>query len=317
VLGFFLLVLALTFTIMLVLTRAKPSEKQTQVRLNTLVKLQEVESSAGLGLEKVTRNGLSERMTERFQRYAMAASIQRKLMYSGSKWSVGKWVLVTLMSAVGCAVALDIFLGVLPLVAVAFVVGAWANYWLLNFKCSRRLKKFNEVLPDAIELLARALRAGHSTASAIEVVAQQSQEPLGSEFSKCAQQQRFGIPFRDVMLALAERMPSQDLHFLVTAILVQKETGGDLTEILDRTTEVIRDRIRIQGEIRTYTAQGRLTGWILSAMPVGLLGLISVLSPSYSHVLFTDPLGEKLLYAGAGFIVLGAVVIRKIVDIKV
>jgi tight adherence protein B len=317
VLGFFLLVLSLTFTIVLVLTRTRPSEKQTQARLDTLVKLQHVEASEELGLEKSSKSGLSERVTERFQKYAAAAALERKLMYAGSKWSVGKFLLVSAVTAVGCAVAVDIFVGVLPLAGIAFVVGAWANYGLLNFKCSRRLKKFNEVLPDAIELMARALRAGHSMASAVEVVAQQSQEPLGSEFAKCAQQQRFGIPFRDALLALADRMPSQDLHFLVTAILVQKETGGDLTEILDRTTAVIRDRVRIQGEIRTYTAQGRLTGWILSALPVALLGLISIMSPDYSRVLFTDSLGQKLLYGAAGFIVLGAMVIRKIVDIKV
>jgi tight adherence protein B len=99
--------------------------------------------------------------------------------------------------------------------------------------------------------------------------------------------------------------------------LVQKETGGDLTEILDRTTKVIRERVRIHGEIRTYTAQGRLTGWILSGLPVVLLGMISMSSPSYSHVLFYDPLGQKLLYAGGGLIVLGALTIQKIVDIKV
>jgi tight adherence protein B len=107
------------------------------------------------------------------------------------------------------------------------------------------------------------------------------------------------------------------LYFWVTAILVQKETGGDLTEILDRTTAVIRDRVRIQGEVRTRTAQGRLTGWILSGLPVGLLGVISLTSPSYTHVLFYDPLGQKLLYAAGGLIAIGAFVIRRIVDIKV
>ena len=148
-------------------------------------------------------------------------------------------------------------------------------------------------LADAIELIARALRAGHSMGSAIEIVAEQSAEPLGSEFAIVFQQQKFGIPFRDALLQLGDRVPSKDLHFLITAILVQKETGGDLTEMLDRTTRVIRERIRIEGEIRTYTAQGRLTGWILSCLPIVMLVLINLITPGYSHILFHDPTGAE------------------------
>ncbi|MGI4827023.1 MAG: type II secretion system F family protein, partial [Janthinobacterium lividum] len=141
--------------------------------------------------------------------------------------------------------------------------------------------------------------------------------PLSDEFGRCFQQQKFGIPFRDALLELGQRIPSKDLHFLITAILVQKETGGDLTQILDRATTVIRERVRIEGEVRSYTAQGRLTGWILAALPLVMLGLINILTPGYTHVLFVDPLGQKLLYAGVGFITLGALIIRKIVDVKV
>lgn len=153
--------------------------------------------------------------------------------------------------------------------------------------------------------------------SAIEVVAEQAPEPIGSEFARCAQQQRFGIPFRESMLEFTDRVPSQDMYFLVTAILVQKETGGDLTEILDRTTEVIRERVRIAGEVKTHTAQGRLTGWILSGLPIALLGIVSVMSPHYAEPLFHDPMGQKLLYAAGGLIAMGSFVIQKIVDIKV
>jgi len=184
-------------------------------------------------------------------------------------------------------------------------------------KRSKRLKKFTKALPDAIELMARALRAGHSMASSIEIIAEQTPKPLSSEFAICFQQQKFGIPFRDALLEMGERVPSRDLHFLITAVLVQKETGGDLTEILDRTTVVIRERVRIESEIRTYTAQGRLTGWILSCLPIAMLTLINVITPGYSHILFYDPLGQKLLYAGATCIGIGALIIRKIVDIKV
>jgi tight adherence protein B len=313
---FFILFLV-AFLVVLLMTRTKPSEKLTQERIDTLVKLQPKEASAPLSLEQSTSDSLSDRLTKRFGKLGLAQRIEKKLLHSGSKMSLGKFVLLSAVTAIGTMIIIFLFTSALPLALIALAAGSLVQYVLLHWKCANRLKKFNEALPDSIELMARALRAGHSIASSIEVVAQQSPEPLGSEFAKCAQQQRFGIPFRDAILEMGERIPSNDLHFLVTAILVQKETGGDLTEILDRTTKVIRERVRIHGEIRTYTAQGRLTGWILSGLPVVLLGMISMSSPSYSHVLFYDPLGQKLLYAGGGLIVLGALTIQKIVDIKV
>jgi len=154
-------------------------------------------------------------------------------------------------------------------------------------------------------------------ASSIEVIAEQSAEPLAGEFAICFQQQKFGIPYRDALLAMGERVPSEDLQFLITAVLVQKETGGDLTDILDRTTAVIRDRLRIQGEVSTRTAQGRLTGWILSALPIVMLFVINIITPGYTHVLFTDPIGQKLLIGGGVLILTGGFIISKIVDIKV
>ena len=186
-----------------------------------------------------------------------------------------------------------------------------------RIKRSRRLKAFNNALPDAIDLMARSLVAGHSIGSAIEMIADQSPQPLAYEFMQVFQQQRLGLNFRDALLQMGARVPSRDLHFLITAILVQKETGGELTEILDRTAHVIRERIRIQGEVRTRTAQGRLTGWILGALPVVMLGLINLISPGYSSILFHDPLGQMLLCAGVVLIAIGAFVIRRVVDIKV
>jgi tight adherence protein B len=168
-----------------------------------------------------------------------------------------------------------------------------------------------------MDLMARSLRAGHSMNSSIELIAEQSPEPLASEFVQVYKQQRLGLQFRDALLQMGTRIPSRDLQFLITAILVQKETGGDLTEILDRASHVIRDRIRIEGEVRTHTAQGRLTGWILGLLPVIMLVLINIASPGYSAVLFHDPTGQKLLYAGGVLIVLGGLIIRMIVDVQV
>jgi tight adherence protein B len=231
--------------------------------------------------------------------------------------NVGSAVLAGAGAGLGCAFVAFLMSHMLLLVIAALAVGASIPYGLLKFKRSRRVKAFNTALPDAIDLMARALRAGHSMSSAIELIADQSPQPLAGEFVQVYQQQKLGLRFRDVLLQMAARIPSRDLQFLITAILVQKETGGDLTEILDRTSHVIRERVRIEGEVRTRTAQGRLTGWILGLLPVIMLGLINLFSPGYSSLLFHDPTGQKLLYVGAALIVIGGLVIRKVVDVEV
>lgn len=151
-------------------------------------------------------------------------------------------------------------------------------------------------------------------AAAIEMVSQDSVQPVASEFGEVFKQQNFGLPLREALMQMLDRVPSQDLRVLVTAILVQRETGGNLVEILDRTVFIIRERLRIQGEIRIQTAQGRMTGWILSALPVLMLLVINVLNPGYSRILLTNPIGQKLIYIGVGLIVIGTIVINRIVN---
>lgn len=268
-------------------------------------------------LSEKPSGGLVHHLGEYVQRFRFSESLRLLILHAGSTASVGSVLIASMFTALFAGALAHWVLGTLPLDLVAIASGAASRWGLLKFQKSRKLKKFNAALPDGIELMARALRAGHSMNTAIEVVAEQSAEPIAVEFAIVFQQQKFGIPFRDAVLQLTDRVPSKDLHFLITAILVQKETGGDLTEILDRTTWVIRERVRIQGEIATYTAQGRLTGWILGSLPLLMLGLINVVSPGYSHILFHDPLGQKLLYAGAGMISIGCLIIRKIVNIEV
>ena len=135
-------------------------------------------------------------------------------------------------------------------------------------------------------MLARALRAGHSVVGAIDMLAENAQEPAASEFGEIFKQMNLGLPMRDALLQLLERVPSSDLRVLVTAIMVQKDTGGNLVEILDRTVLVIRERLRIQGEIQVQTAQGRITGWILSALPIVMMVVLNLVNPGYSSILF-------------------------------
>ena len=166
-------------------------------------------------------------------------------------------------------------------------------YGILRWKRGRRISAFNAVLAECIDMLARALRAGHSVAGALEMLAENSQEPAASEFGEIFKQINLGLPLREALLQLLDRVPSADLRVLVTAILVQRDTGGNLVEILDRTVFVIRERLRIQGEIQVQTAQGRLTGWILTALPVVMMVMLNVVNPGYSSILFHDPFGRS------------------------
>ena len=315
----FVSLLLLCFTILLAGTREKTLTKSLKLRLAEIrdSSTNSITGAPLLDLTEVEQPSFTVRLGEVFARYGFAKKLAILLLHAGSQSSVGSILLTSAATALGAAFVALVFVP-LPVVDVAaLLVGAMIPVFVLRFRKARRLKMFGLAMPDAIDLMARSLRAGHSVGAALEMVAEQSPEPLGSEFARVFQQQRFGLRFRDALLEMADRIPSADLHFLVTAILVQRETGGDLTEILDRTTHVIRERVRIEGEVRTYTAQGRLTGWILSLLPIVLLIIINVMSPGYSRMLFTDPTGQKMLYAGGGLIIVGAFIISRIVDIKV
>jgi tight adherence protein B len=272
---------------------------------------------AGAELEKRERRDYASRLGSFLQDYRFSQQLQVLLIHADSPMSVGKVILTCAGLGLGCASAAFLLLHALLLTLAALVAGASLPYWRLRFKRSRRLNAFNAALPDAIDLMARALRAGHSISATIELVAEQSPAPLAAEFVQVYQQQKFGLRFREALLQMAGRIPSRDLQFLVTAILVQRETGGDLTEILDRASHVIRERIRIEGEVRTHTAQGRLTGWILSLLPIIMLALINIVSPGYSKLLFHDPTGQKMLYTGIALVIVGAFVIGRVVDVEV
>ena len=216
-------------------------------------------------------------------------------------------------AVVGFAIMVVVFPWFVVELAAALAAGSLP--WIrIIFLRARRMKAFDDALAQGIDMMARALRAGHSVSGAIELIAQGCPEPAASEFAEVFRQQNFGMPLRDAFMQMLDRVPSQDLRVVVTAILVQRETGGNLVEILDRTVGVIRDRQRIHGEIRTQTAQGRLTGWILTLLPVVMLALINVTNPGYSKPLFTTELGREMLYAGLVFIALGAFWIRKIIN---
>jgi tight adherence protein B len=188
--------------------------------------------------------------------------------------------------------------------------------WLWN-KRRVRLKTFASQLPDALELVARALRAGHALAAGLHVVAEEMPAPIADEFGRVYEEQNLGIALEDALRNMTERVPNLDLRFFVTSIAIQRQTGGDLAEILDKIGYVIRERYRILGQVKALTGEGRLSGVVLIALPFVLFVVMLHLKPDYVQVLWTDRDGIKMSVFALGMQVLGAIVIKKIVDIKV
>ncbi len=201
-----------------------------------------------------------------------------------------------------------------PIAGIIFFLVPFA--WLLNKRWSR-LRKFASQLPEALELVARALRAGHSLAAGMHVVAEEMPSPIADEFGRVYEEQNLGIAIEDAMKNMCERVPNLDLRFFVTSVLVQRQTGGDLSEILDKIGYVIRERFRILGQVKALTAEGRLSGVILISLPFGLFLMMLHIKYDYVEKLWTHELGIKMACAALFMQLLGALVIRKIVNIKV
>lgn len=200
---------------------------------------------------------------------------------------------------------------------VAGSLAAAAPILYVNQMRKRRLKLFLEQLPDALELITRALRAGHAFTSALQTVATEMPDPIAKEFRRASEETNLGMSLKASLEHLTERIPLLDLKLAVTAVMIQRETGGNLAEILENIAEVIRERFKILGQVRVYTAQGRMTGWIIGSIPFALALYIYVVNPEYIHLLFTHPLGKMMLIGGLIMEGLGVLLIRKIINIKV
>ena len=220
------------------------------------------------------------------------------------------------LGAAGAALA---FVGGTPVAGVPLAGLAFAMLplgWLM-MRRKKRLKKFGGQLPDALELISRALRAGHSIGAGMALVGSEMPAPIGTEFNRVFEEQNLGIPLDEALRSLAVRVPNLDLKFFVTAVVLQRQTGGDLAEILDKIGHLIRERFKIWGAIQALTGEGRLSGIVLLALPPLLFLAVYYLNPDYVMVLFTDPLGQKMMAVAVFLQVLGALVIKKIVNIKV
>jgi tight adherence protein B len=199
---------------------------------------------------------------------------------------------------------------------MALITASMPIFWLL-WRRKRRLKTFSAQLPDAMDMLARSLRSGQSLASGFNMVAGEMSLPLSREFGRVFEEQNLGVSVEDSLRGMCDRVPNLDLRFFVTAVILQRQTGGDLAEILDKIGTLIRERFQIWGAVQALTGEGRLSGIVLMALPVALFVALYFLNPDYVMLLFDDPMGQKMLAGGVVLQVLGALVIRKIVTIKV
>jgi tight adherence protein B len=249
--------------------------------------------------------------------FQLAPALYRLLNQADLKWTIGQ-----LMSM---CIACFVFPGYLVYlkthsflagIGVGLVLGFMPVAWALH-KRSARFNKFLAGLPEALDLMVSAMRAGHSLIAAMGLVARECPPPVGVEFKSCFEEQNYGLEVKTALDNLLERVPLQDLRIVCTAIMIQKESGGNLAEVLDKTAHVIRERFRLKRQIMVHTAQGRLTGWILTCLPIFLGIALYFLNPEMMSLLWTRPIGIKLIWTAVGMIITGGLIIRQIVNMDV
>lgn len=252
-------------------------------------------------------------------RYRLQERLQRLLEQAGLKWNVARLVHSCLaMFLAGFAVAW--FWLPAAYRQAAFLVGGAASTFPILYvanKAKRRIRKFEEQFPDSLEFVARSMRAGHAFSVSLEMIHREFQEPLAGEFRRAFDEHNLGLPLEVALESLSQRVPLLDVHFFVSAVLLQKRTGGNLAEILDKLAYVIRERFKLRGRIRAISAHGRMTGGALSSIPIGVALLMFWVNPDYVKFFFNDEVGQMMLAAAVGLQLLGYAIIRKIVTIEV
>jgi len=247
----------------------------------------------------------------------VAPRLRNLLNQANLKWTAGALILMSAVCGLIPAYLIYLRTGTVILSLLIGVLLGAAPFAFVLSKRRQRFSKFEQELPETLDLMVTALRAGHSIISALGLVAQESPEPIRGEFRICFDEQNYGLELRTAMENLVARVPLQDLKIVVTAILIQKESGGNLAEVLDKAAYVIRERFRLRRQVRVHTAQGRLTGWILSFLPLVLGIALYLVNPETMSLLWKRPIGIKLLYTSATMTVAGALIIRKIVRMDV
>lgn len=311
---------AMVAALLLVSSGSKQAEerKQAIATLNSAIAAEPREATVSpSNFQKNQRISAIPWLNRKLEKLEIGPKLTKLLNQADLRWTPGKLMLMSL--AIFCATGYLVYLRIdsaLFGLLIGFVLSLGPIGYVL-VKRSRRFGKFEQALPDALDLMVSALRVGHSFNAAMGLVTRECPDPVSTEFRVAFDEQNFGLELRIALEHLTERIPLQDLKMAVTAILIQRESGGNLAEVLEKTAHVIRERFRLKKQVMVHTAQGRLTGWVLTILPIALGIGLYLLNPDSMSLLWKRDIGLKMMYAAGGMIVIGTILIQKIVRMDV
>ncbi len=322
-LAVFVAVALLVFVAGALLDQRSARARVLRERLATVEKAAERQPREDLALLRDEMLSQIPALDNLLRRSERISNLQTMLAQGGLNIRAGNILVLCAASGVALGIAALVVSGPLPaneswlFACLGVVLGGLLPYSFASYRRAKRFEKFEELFPEAIDTLARAVRAGHAFTTALELISNEIADPVSSEFRKLFEEQKFGLPVRDALLNLVDRVPLVDVKFFVTAVMLQRETGGNLAEILDNLSYVIRERFKIMRQVRVYTAQGRLTMLLLMALPPIIVVVMQLMNPSFISPLFDDPIGHALIVAGITLQTVGYFVIRKVIQIQV
>ena len=294
------------------------AQRKLMGRLQSLsAPVDEPDAVKAAALVKVSNAGVVPGFDRMVAATARGSALSRWIEQSGMKASISGVLLVALVLAGLTALVAMMVTHTTMSMPVGGAIGFSMPFMVLRFKRTRRLRAFEEAFPEALDLISRALKAGHAFATGLKMVADEMAEPVGPEFRKTFDEQNFGLPLKDALENLTYRVPLLDMRFFATAVLIQRETGGNLSEILENLAHVVRERFKILRQVRVYTAHGRLTGYVLLALPAVLAIALSFINPEHMNLLFRERMGQIMLMVAIGMQFLGFLWIKQVVKIEV
>ncbi len=313
----FIVVAAAVFVAVSLFDERNSRARMLRERLESADKGPEQQATANLALlrnEMLSRIPALDTLLRRSDRIS---ELQTMLEQANLELRAGTILMLCVASSFVLGALTFIAAGSWQFLWVGALLGAVIPYSYASYRRSKRFQKFEEIFPEAIDTLARSVRAGHAFTTALEMIASETSEPVATEFRKLFEEQKFGMPVRDALVNLTERVPLVDVKFFVTAVMLQRETGGNLAEILDNLSYVIRERFKIMRQVNVFTAQGRLTMILLMGLPPVIVLTMLAMNRSFITPLFTDPIGHILIVVGVSLQTIGYFVIRKIIRIQV
>ena len=248
---------------------------------------------------------------------SMIDPLSRQIQRAGMSATVGTIMLSSIFLACVTASAIYLTLGFTGLALVMGGTTAILPFLVVRFKASKRERKFEEQFPEALDLIGRALRAGHALTTGLGMVADEIPDPVGTEFRLIHDRQNYGMPFAEALRDFGDRVPLLDARFFVTAVLTQRESGGNLAEVLDNLAALIRERFKVKRQVRTLSAHGRITGWVLAFLAPTLAAILVLIAPEHMGLMIQDPLGIQMIIGAMALQIIGVIAIRRIINIEV